>query len=146
MSTPGRLHVDSDGKLQGDIKIDHNDGYSWPCVNGAWGSGEIQGVVMHTMIGNLPGTISCFNDPSFEASAHFGIAQDGSVNQFGPIGAGWVAWQICDGNYSWYGIEHADNENPDNPLTDAQIAASAQIVECLSNFAGFPLQEANTIY
>jgi hypothetical protein len=47
-------------------------------------------------------------------------------------------------NLEWYGIEHADGGNPDTPLTPAQIAASAQLVELLSRFAGFPLQEANS--
>jgi N-acetylmuramoyl-L-alanine amidase len=42
-------------------------------------------------------------------------------------------------NLTWYGIEHADHGNPDNPLTDAQVTASAQILECLATYAGFPL-------
>jgi hypothetical protein len=118
----------------------------FPCVNGSFGSGAIQGVVMHTMVGNLPGTIAVFNDPSYQASAHFGIAQDGSIHQFGPIGKGWIAWAQVAGNLTWYSIEHADNGNPDNPLTDAQITASAQLVEVLSGFAGFPLQVTNRVH
>jgi hypothetical protein len=99
---------------------------------------------MHTMVGTLSSANAVFNDPHYQASAHFGIAEDGSCWQWGPIGKGWIAWHCASGNGAWYGVEHADNGNPNNPLTDAQLTASAQIVECLSAFAGFPLQEANS--
>jgi len=135
--TAGKLIVGADGKVTGPARIEYNTPF--PCVNGAWGSGAMMGVVMHTMVGNLPGTVSWFNNPTAQASAQFGIAQDGLIHQFGPIGKGWIAWHCGAGNATWYGIEHADDGNPDNPLTDAQLTASAQLVECLSAFAGFPL-------
>lgn len=105
----------------------------------------MNGVLMHTMVGNLPGTVTVFNEPSYQASAHFGIAQDGSVWQFGPIGKGWIAWHAAAANPTWYGIEHADDGNPDNPLTGAQVTASAQLVEFLSRFAGFALQVTDSV-
>ncbi len=105
----------------------------------------MNGVVMHTMVGNLPGTIAVFNDPSYQASTHFGIDQTGHIHQFGPIGKGWIAWAQVAGNLTWYSIEHADDGNPENPLTDAQITASAQLVEMLSAFAGFPLQVTDSV-
>jgi hypothetical protein len=142
MTVPGKLRVGADGKVTGPAKISYNDPF--PCVNGSYGSGAMMGAVMHTMVGNLPGTVDVFNKPSFAASAHFGIAQDGSVWQFGPIGHGWIAWAQMAGNEAWYSIEHADDGNPANPLTEAQIIASAQILECLSAFAGFPLQESSS--
>lgn len=138
---PGRLHFDADGKIQGAASITHNTPF--PCVNGAYGSGAMNGVLMHTMVGDLPGTVACFNEASFQASAHFGISQSGEIWQFGPIGKGWIAWHAMAANATYYGIEHADAGTPDTPLTAAQIAASAQVVEALSAFAGFPLQEAN---
>lgn len=136
--TPGRLHVGPFGRVWGDIHITHNTPF--PTPNGMYGSGRMMGVVMHTMVGNLPGTIEEFNSPAAEASAHFGISQTGEVHQFGPIGKSWCAWAQMAGNLAWYSIEHADDGNPANPLTDAQLVASAQIVECLSSFASFPLQ------
>jgi hypothetical protein len=139
---PGRLTVGLDGRVQGDAKLSYNSPF--PTGNGSWGSGAMNGVIMHTMVGNLPGTVATFNNPGNQASAHFGIAQDGSVWQFGPIGKGWIAWAQEAGNEAWYSIEHADDGNPDNPLTDAQLTASAQLVECLSAFAGFPLQLADS--
>jgi hypothetical protein len=91
----------------------------------------VMGVVMHTMVGNLPGTDSVFMNPNFQASAHFGIAQDGTIYQWVSIRGG-IAWHCMDGNANWYGIEHADNADPGNPLTEAQLSASAQLVEFLS--------------
>src|SRR5579862_9659825 len=147
LKPPAPLTIDASGRLSGGgIKFTYNDNgkkYPFPTVNGSWGSGAMQGVVMHTMVGNLPGTVEAFNNPNYQASAHFGIAQDGSVWQFGPIGKGWIAWAQMAGNQTWYSIEHADDGNPDNPLTDEQITSSALLVEFLSRFAGFPLKEAN---
>jgi N-acetylmuramoyl-L-alanine amidase-like protein len=139
----GRLHVGSKGRLRGPASITYND--PWPCPNGEWGMQVpkgVSGVVMHTMVGNLPGTISVFNNPNFSASAHFGIDQNGHIHQFGPLN-GWIAWAEEAGNPNWYSIEHADNGNPDHPLTDAQLTASAQVVEALATHGVFPLKEAN---
>jgi hypothetical protein len=142
---PGKLTVQSDGRVTGPASITYNTPF--PTANGSWGSGAMMGVVMHTMVGNLPGTISEFNSPSAQASAHFGVDQQGNIHQFGPIGKGWIAWAQAAGNEAWYSIEHADGGNPNTPLTLAQVTASAQLVECLSGFAGFPLQvsDATTV-
>ena len=140
-AVPGRCHFDSDGKLRGPASVTHNDPF--PCVNGAWGSGAMDGVLMHTMVSDLPAADGWFNNPAAQVSAHFGISQLGEIWQWGPVGKGWVAWHAEAANLTYYGIEHADDGNPDNPLTDAQIVASAQVVEALSALAGFPLQEAN---
>jgi hypothetical protein len=135
----GKLTVDAaTGHVTGPARITYNDPF--PCQNGNWGSGVMAGVLMHTMVSELPSAVSWFNDSRAQASAHFGIAEDGEIHQFGPVGKGWIAWHAAEANRTWYGIEHADNGNPGNPLTAAQITASAQLVECLSAFAGFPLQ------
>jgi hypothetical protein len=140
---PGRLNIGHDGRVKGPTTIKYNSPF--PCVNGSFGSGAMMGVVMHTMAGNLPGTTQLFNDPARQVSAHFGIAQDGEIWQYGPIGKQWEAWHAVSANKAWYGIEHADDGNPENPLTQAQVAASAQLVELLSRFAGFPLQVTNDV-
>jgi len=139
MSTPGRLQVDTaTGHVTGPASITYNDPF--PTRNGSYGSGQMMGVVMHTQVGNNPGTVAWFNNPAAQASAHFCIAQDGAIVQMGPIGKGWIAWAQAAGNLGWYSVEHADDGNPANPLTSAQITASAQLLELLSRFAGFPLQ------
>ena len=85
------LSVGPDGRITGPASITYND--PWPCRNGAFGSQGIQGVVMHTMVGNLPDTVTLFNNPAAQVSAHFGIDQAGNIHQFGPIGKGWIAWR-----------------------------------------------------
>jgi hypothetical protein len=143
MATPGKLTVDAaTGRLHGPASIAYNS--PWPCANGSWGSGAMMGTVMHTMVGNLPGTVAWFNDPQAQASAFFGVDQAGSIHQFGPVGQGWVAWAQAGGNKAWYSVEFADDGNPANPLTAAQVAAGAQLLECLSAFAGFPLQASDS--
>jgi hypothetical protein len=141
--TPGRLQVAPDGKVTGPAHLTWNS--PWPCANGDYGSGAMMGVVEHTMVGNLDGTVAWFNNPQSGASAHFGVGQDGTIHQFGPIGKGWCAWAQGAGNKTWYSIEHADNRDPANPLTEAQVIASAQLLEVLSRFAGFPLQVSDSV-
>lgn len=144
MTVPGRLEVGAEGKVTGPASIAYNS--PWPCPNGTPGvTGAMRGVIMHTMVGNLPGTIAVFNDPSYQASAHFGVDQQGHVHQFGPIGKGWEAWAQVAGNMEWYSVEHADDGNPDNPLTIEQVTASAQLVELLARYAGFPLQVTDSV-
>ena len=143
MSVPGKLRVDTaTGHVTGPAAITCNSPF--PCVNGSWGSGPMMGLIMHTQVGNNPGSVAWFNNPAAQASAHFCIAQDGSIVQMGPIGKGWIAWAEGAGNGSWYSAEHADDGNPSNPLTPEQIVASAQLLECLSAFAGFPLQVSDS--
>lgn len=141
--TVEKLHFGSAGRLRGEASISHNS--PWPCPNGQQGMQVphgVLGVIMHTMVGNLPGTESVFNDPKFQASAHFGIDQSGHIHQFGPVN-GWVAWAQADGNMHYYSIEFADNGNPNAPLTERQLTAGAQVVEALAEHGVFPLQEAN---
>ena len=142
MTVPGKLAVQGDGRVTGPANIKYNNPF--PTHNGSSGSGAMMGVLMHTMVGDLPGTVSWFNNPQAQASAHFGVAEDGEIWQFGPIGKGWIAWHAAGANATWYGIEHADAGHPATPLTQAQVTASAQLVECLSAFAGFPLQISNS--
>src|SRR5215467_11621077 len=125
--TVGRLEVGHDGRVRGPANIKYNSPF--PCVNGSFGTGAMKGVVMHTMVGNLPGTTELFNDQARKVSAHFGIAQDGEIWQYGPIGKGWEAWHAAAANKAWYGIEHADDGNTANALTRAQMEASAQLFE-----------------
>lgn len=143
----GKLTAGPDGRVTGPASITYNSPF--PCVNGDVGGMSvphgIQGLIMHTMVGNLSGTIEVFNRPSFQASAHFGVDQSGAIHQFGSV-RGWKAWAQAAGNPDWYSCEFADNGNPDNPLTQAQITAGAQLLECLSapGVGNFPLQVTNS--
>ena len=137
----GRLSLDAGGRLRGAASITYNNPF--PCVNGRPGAmvgpADIMGVIMHTMVADLPSVINTFNKSGSLVSAHFGIDQNGHIHQFGPIN-GWRADAQIAGNSAWYSIEHADHKNPDNPLTDPQMTASAQVVEVLSVHGRFPLK------
>src|SRR6266699_608157 len=56
----GKLIVHGDGRVAGPAVIEYNHPFPTPC--GSWGSGAMNGVIMHTMVGNLPGTITVFNE------------------------------------------------------------------------------------
>lgn len=149
-----KLHVGPEGKLHGGPAIQSRISYDphWPCVNGTPGGGasNMNGVVFHTMVGNLPGTVSVFNNRSYSASSFFGIdgpwssGNDGDIYQFGPIGQDWEAWTQSAGNPNWYGIECADDQDPSNPLTSKMLTSFAAIFECLADYAGIPFQEVNS--
>ena len=132
--------AESSGWIEG-ITHHQSPNFNW----GMMVPSGVLGVVMHTMVGDLPGTDTVFMNPSYQASAHFGVAQDGEIIQWVSVRGG-VAWHAMAANYNWYGIEHADAGNPGNPLTGAQLSASAQLVEFLSrdDVGRFPLQEANS--
>ena len=96
----------------------------------------------HTMEGNLPHTDALFT-PTPERSgnsAHFGTAQDGTVIQWVQLGV--VAFHALDANFHWYAVENADNGDPNNPYTDAQLSRIAQILELTSRpeYGRFALQ------
>ncbi len=145
MSVPGKLTVGPDGRLSGDAHISYND--PWPCANGTPGGGSSQmmGLVMHTEVGFEQSTIDWFNNPASQASAFFAIGADGVIHQFGPVGHNWMAWAQAQGNPEWYSIEDSDNGHPSVPLTAEQVTAFAQVLECVSAFAGFPLQISDSV-
>jgi len=145
MTIPGKLQVDKNtGHVTGPAKITYNDPF--PTHNGTpGGSGAMMGVVMHTEVGFEAGTQAEFNNASSSASAFFSIGVNGAIHQYGPVGKSWMAWAQMAGNHSWYSIEHEDKGDTHSPLTEAQIAASAQLIEVLSRFAGFPLQVTDSV-
>lgn len=139
---PPRLLIGEAGRVRGSLipgaTITWNDPF--PTKNGFYGSTSMMGVIMHTEVGFDHTVVHMFNDEAFAASAHFSIDMDGNLHQYGPIGKGWCAWAQVAGNLAWYSIEHEDEGKPNTPLTDKQLWTSAQVVEVLSRFAGFPLQ------
>jgi hypothetical protein len=143
MATPGKLTVGSDGRIRGPASIAYSTPF--PVPNGTpGGSGVMQGVVMHTEVGYDHNVVGEFENPASKVSAWFSVRDDGHITQYGPVGQNWMAWAQVDGNPNWYSIEHEDHGDPRIPLNAPQITASAQLLECLSAYAGFPLQEANS--
>src|SRR5690242_750853 len=84
------------------------------------------------MEGNLPHTDDLFTPGKLGDgnSAHFGTAQDGTVIQWVPLGV--AAEHAIVANDHWYAVENADDGNPNNPYTDAQLSRVAQILELTS--------------
>ena len=139
MTVPGKVTVGKDGKLQGSANITFNT--PWPLTFArAHVTGQMDGVLLHTMDGSLESCINTFNSPGAQGSAHVGIGQDGRIHQFVPLGQGYETYHAFAANLRWYGIETEDNGHPHTPIADAGLWAWAQVLECLSSFAGFPLQ------
>ena len=145
MTVPVKLSVDSEGRVHGAAVTWNKE---FPCVNGNAREmvvpGGILGFVLHTQVGNNPGTIDTFNTPHLDKprSAHFCVAQDGSIVQMGPVN-GWKAWAQVDGNRTYYSAEFADDaKDPPPALTQQQVTAGALLLELLSRDAlgGFPMQ------
>jgi hypothetical protein len=104
------------------------------------------GLISHTMVGNLPHTDAMFTPgpQGVGNSAHFGTAQDGTVIQWVPLGV--IAEHAKAANDHWYAVENADDRNPNNPYTDAQLSRIAQILELTSRpeYGRFTLQVTNS--
>ncbi len=142
MTIPGELGIDkATGKLHGPAGtvISYNDPFPL-AFSRAGVTGQMDGVVLHTMVGTLESAIQTFNSPNAEGSAHIGISQAGRIHQFVPIGKGYETFHAFAANLRRYGIETEDNGRPQTPVSDAGLWAWAQCFELLSRFAGFPLQ------
>lgn len=149
-----RLHIDGSGKLQGNAWITYNAHYPWPCVNSGPGlTPPMNGVVLHTNEGGLPGTVADFNKKGFNASAQFEVGGPWTGNQrngeahiwqFMPVHT--ESWHAMAANSMWWGVETEDGDDLSHPLTGPQLTAVAQILESLSAQGGgwgFPLQVTN---
>lgn len=149
----GKLSIDGSGRVTGTCPngrpVIHNDPF--PCINGTSGGmgpkSAIRGLIGHTMVGNSAGTQQVFNQPGFDASAHFLNDQHGQLIQMGPFGPGrWKAWAESAGNFAWFSVESADAGDANNPYTQPQLLALAQLLELASRPAvgNFPMQITNS--
>lgn len=119
-------------------------GADWrPVVNHRAGGMRrpMMGITVHHAVGNLDSAEGRFNDPSSQASAHFGVAYDGSVRQW--VDTDDAAFHACQANWTgWIGIEH---ESPSEgelfvPLTAQQVAATGGILKWLHDTEGVALE------
>lgn len=132
-----KCHFDSDGWLQGSIKITH---MTSPNHYTSGFSRNARGLVQHTEDGYEAGTIATFMSPAAQVSAFFGVDEDGTAQQFLPVGHGFVAWAQVDGNQDWRSCECEDKTKTGQPMTQPQMVAFAQILEACSAYDHFPLQ------
>lgn len=132
------LSLDDQGRILG-------DNVTWmspfPTVNGRYGFSEpARGMVFHTEVGWEHSVDIEFEDPNSQASAFCAVAFGGHINQFGPIGKGWLAWTQAAGNPFWRGVEHEDGGDPTKLLDEGQLQSTAQLLELFSWVDGFPIQ------
>jgi N-acetyl-anhydromuramyl-L-alanine amidase AmpD len=107
------------------------------------GTNAVRGVVLHSMVGTFAGAMGRLDDvvtPGGRASWHYSVLQDGRV--FAHYADEVQCWQAGSAyNDDTIGIEHEGGFDPyDEPLTDAQRAASIALVRWLSAAHGFPLE------
>lgn len=112
---------------------------------------KVSGVIIHTMVGTLASCDATFKNPARGASAHYGIACDGSVvHQY--VGEQNIAWHCGRfytsagnllANCNTIGIEHCDNGHPFAPRSDAEYACSAQLVREICKRYGIPIDRTH---
>src|SRR5205809_2796433 len=112
---------------------------------------KISGVIIHTIVGTLGAADATFANPARGASAHYGVACDGSViHQY--VGEGNIAWHCGRfypdashplGNVNTVGIEHCDDGQPNAPRSDGLYTASAQLVREICARYGIPLDRSH---
>lgn len=96
-----------------------------------------RGLVLHVAESpSAAGTISWFNNPKAQASAHFTVDIDGTLYQ--QVGCSAKAWAEAAGNADWYSVETVGYHT--SPLTQPQIDTLARLLAWLSAQDGFPIE------
>lgn len=112
---------------------------------------KVAGVVIHTIVGTLGAADATFANPNRGASAHYGVACDGSVcHQY--VSEANIAWHCGRfypdathplGNANTVGIEHCDNGQPFAPRSEAEYGCSAQLVYEICRRYGIPIDRSH---
>lgn len=114
-----------------------------------------EAIVIHIICGSLESARKEFADPASQLSAHYGVGRDGTVLQFveeedTAFHAGIVVnptWTGIRGglnpNLYTIGIEHEGQ--PDDPWSDAQYSASAELVAEIAGRWAIPLDPAHIV-
>ena len=103
------------------------------------GQEEVRGVVVHIMAGTLEGSQSWFDNPTAQASSHFGTGKAGALRQ-------WVdtkdrAWAQAAGNRTWLSVENEGVGG--DALTDDQLDRNAEVLAWAHKEYDVPLQVAS---
>ncbi|MFE9855617.1 N-acetylmuramoyl-L-alanine amidase [Streptomyces sp. NPDC005780] len=115
-------------------------GATWHAVGNFTKDGQdsVRGVVVHIMAGTLEGSQAWFDNPTAQASSHFGTGKGGALRQ-------WVdtddrAWAQSAGNRTWLSVE---NEGVGGDvLSDAQLDRNAQVLAWAHQEYDVPLRLA----
>ncbi|TXS35707.1 peptidoglycan recognition protein family protein [Streptomyces sp. OR43] len=103
------------------------------------GQDAVRGVVVHIMAGTLEGSQAWFNNPTAQASSHFGTGKAGALRQ-------WVdtddrAWAQAAGNRTWLSVENEGVGG--DALTDAQLDDNAAVLAWAHETYDVPLRLAS---
>lgn len=115
---------------------------------------RVNGIVIHTMVGNLASCDATFANPGRGASAHYGIPYYGyseaPIHQY--VAEGNIAWHCGRfypdaanplANANAIGIEHADNGAYNSPRPDELYICTAQLVKEICARYGIPIDRAH---
>lgn len=100
-------------------------------------SADINTVIIHVTQGSYAGTISWFQNPEAQVSAHYVIrSDDGEITQM--VDEQDTAWHARDGNPYSVGIEHEGYVDDPAWFTDAMYRSSAALSAHIADRYGFP--------
>lgn len=107
-------------------------------------AGGISSIVVHVTQGAYAGTISWFQNPEANVSAHYVIrSSDGEVTQM--VRDGDTAWHARDANGTSLGIEHEGFVDDPAWFTDAMYRSSAELTKHLADTHGIAKNRDNIV-
>lgn len=103
-----------------------------------WGH---KGLVLHAdAVDNIDADNNWFHNPKAEASAHFGVRNDGELVQW--VDTDDTAWAEVAGNHYWVSVEI---ESKGEPATQAQVETLAKLFAWLSTLYKFPVHSTSEV-
>ncbi|MHB9855719.1 peptidoglycan-binding protein [Streptomyces krungchingensis] len=107
-------------------------------------SASISKVVIHVTQGSYAGTISWFQNPASQVSAHYVVrSSDGRITQ--TVRDKDTAWHARSGNASGIGIEHEGYIDDPSWFTDTMYRSSAALTAFLCDRYGIPKDRAHIV-
>ncbi|AUH40042.1 N-acetylmuramoyl-L-alanine amidase [Streptomyces sp. CMB-StM0423] len=107
-------------------------------------SASINKIVIHVTQGSYAGSISWFQNPAAQSSAHYVVrSSDGEVTQM--VRDGDTAWHARDANSSSLGIEHEGWVDDPSWFTDSMYRSSAALTRHLADRYGVPKDRAHIL-
>ena len=104
----------------------------------------ISTIVIHVTQGSYAGTISWFQNPSAQVSAHYVVrSSDGQITQ--TVRDKDTAWHARSGNATGIGIEHEGYIDDPTWFTDTMYRSSAALTAYLCNRYGIPKDRAHIV-
>ncbi|MCT2589010.1 amidase [Streptomyces sp. N2-109] len=126
---------------------DYPDAHWVPADSSNYSSGRsspISAVVVHVTQGSYAGSISWFQNPSSDVSAHYLVrSSDGDITQM--VRDRDTAWHARSGNAYSVGIEHEGYVDNPSWFTDAMYRSSAALTSHLCEEYGIPKDRAHVV-